>query len=116
MHPGSRRRRERAFLVELPLGAVHPERDPRGRPGATLRQAERRRLLALAAEAPVRGFAEDAPDALRAAAAAIAPGAAAVAEDRVPLDAHREARLEDLDRRVHRVRDSARDRVDAVLR
>src|SRR5262249_43899154 len=58
---------------------------------------------------------QQAPNAYRAAAAAIAPHAARVGVDLIALDAHGKGHLHDFHRRVHRIGDAAGDAVDTIL-
>src|SRR6185295_20033271 len=78
-------------------------------------QPERRRLRTLQAHAHLRRQSENAPHALDPAAAAEAARAAGIRDDRVALDADGKGHLEDLDGRVHRVRDTAGHAGDPVL-
>src|SRR5262249_36443790 len=114
---GTGRRPERALAGELPLGAVRCDHhDATGAAGTPAREPERRGLRPLEAHAGFRRVPQYSPDALDATAAAISAGAARVGHDLVAVDAHGEAHLENLDRRVHRVRDSRRHAGDTVLR
>src|SRR5207249_8507694 len=108
--------REGALALHLALGAVGADhRDAPGAPGAAAGEPEGRGLGPLQTDTGLGGAVQDPPHALDAAAAAVAAGAPAVGHDLVALDPHGEAHLEDLDRRVHRVRDAGRHPVDPVL-
>ena len=98
-----------------PSGVVERDDGRRARPCRRAGRTAARSCAPCTATPVASAPGQQAPDAPRAAAAAIAPRAAGVGIDLVALDAHREGHLQHLDRRVHGVGDAAGDDVDAVL-